>query len=116
MATTKGKTAGRARRPRPLGAYTDPQGRKHRIVRRGRLVLDLCAHDRPRVVFELGEGEGREQALAVLRGSDIDEGYLARMAREPAPLARYLTADDVRRAQDPEASERSADRERRRAA
>lgn len=107
---------GRNRKP-PLGSYIDPNGRRHRIVRPGRLVLDLCAHDLPRVVLELSEDEGDEQVEAVLQGSELDEGYLARMAREPEPLARYLTADDVRRpAQEPGAIEPAAHSERGRAA
>lgn len=108
--------ANRTKTP-PLASYTDPAGHRHRIVRRGRLVLDLCAHDLPRVVVELSEDEGKEQVEAVLRGCVLDEGYLARMEREPGAICRTLRADDVRRpTDDSEADDGSADRERGRAA
>lgn len=108
--------ANRSRKP-PLASYTDPKGRRHRIVRRGRLVLDLCAHDLPRVVVELSGDEGDEQVEGVLHGSELDEGYLARMEREPAAICRALCAADVRRAAErSQAVEGPADRERGRAA
>jgi hypothetical protein len=79
-----------------LARYTDPHGRPHRVVLRGRLVLDVAVGDLPRVVARLSEDEGEAQARALLEGSRIDEGYLARARREPRPFIRALTADDLR--------------------
>ena len=93
--SNQGKRSTRISEP-PLAAYTDPAGRKHRIVRRGRLVLDLCATGLPRVVVELTPDEGHDQVGVVLQGANGDEGYLARMGREDGPLCRVLTVDDVR--------------------
>jgi hypothetical protein len=79
-----------------LARYTDPHGRPHRIVLRGRLVLDVAAGDLPRVVARLSEDEGEPQARALLEASAIDQGYLARARRERRPFIRALTADDLR--------------------
>jgi hypothetical protein len=79
-----------------LARYTDPHGRPHRVILRGRLLVDLAAGQAPRLVARLSEGEGEPEALALLDGSAIDEGYLARARREPRPFIRALTADDVR--------------------
>jgi hypothetical protein len=79
-----------------LARYTDPHGRPHRVVLRGRLVLDVAAGDLPRVVALLSGEEGEPQARALLEASAIDEGYLARARREPRPFIRALTADDLR--------------------
>jgi len=79
-----------------LARYTDPHGRPHRVVLRGRLVLDVSVGDLPRIVARLSEDEGEAQARAVLEASAIDEGYLARARREPRPFIRALTADDLR--------------------
>jgi hypothetical protein len=79
-----------------LGRYTDPHGRPHRVVLRGRLVLDVAAGDVPRVVARLSDEEGEPQARALLGASAIDDGYLARARREPRPFIRALTADDLR--------------------
>jgi hypothetical protein len=79
-----------------LARYTDPHGRPHRVVRRGRLVLDVSVGDIPRLVARLSEEEGEAQARALLEASAIDEGYLARARREPRPFIRALTADDLR--------------------
>jgi hypothetical protein len=65
----------------------------HRIVLRGRLVHDVARREPVRVVARLGEGEGEAQARALLDGSAIDEGYLARARREPRPFVRELTED-----------------------
>jgi integrase len=79
-----------------LARYTDPHGRPHRVVLRGRLVLDLAVGDVPRVVARLSGEEGESQAHAMLEASAIDAGYLARARREPRPFIRALTADDLR--------------------
>jgi hypothetical protein len=79
-----------------LARYTDPHGDPHRVVLRGRLVLDVAAGDLPRVVARLSEDEGEAQARALLDASAIDQGYLARARREPRPFIRALTADDLR--------------------
>jgi hypothetical protein len=63
-------------------------------VLRGPLLLDLAPREPARVVALLGEGEGEPQARALLEGSAIDEGYLARARREPRPFVRRLAADD----------------------
>src|SRR5215218_9080663 len=79
-----------------LARYTDPHGRPHRVVLRGRLVIDLAAGEEPRLVGRLSEAEGEREARALLDGSAIDEGYLARARREPRPFIRPLRADDLR--------------------
>jgi hypothetical protein len=79
-----------------LARYTDPQGRPHRVVLRGRLVLDVAAGYRPRVVARLSEDEGEAQARALIEGSRIDEGYVVRARREPRPFIRALAVDDLR--------------------
>jgi hypothetical protein len=79
-----------------LARYADPHGRPHRVVLRGRLVLDVTVGDLPRVVARLSADEGEAQARALIEGSRIDEGYLARARREPGPFIRALTADDLR--------------------
>jgi hypothetical protein len=79
-----------------LARYTDPHGRPHRVVLRGRLVLDLAAGKLPRLAARLSEDEGEAQARALVEGSQIDEGYLARARRERRPFIRTVTADDVR--------------------
>jgi hypothetical protein len=79
-----------------LARYSDPHGRPHRVALAGRLVLDLAASEPPRLVARLEEGEGVVQARALLEGSAIDEGYLARAEREPRPFIRALSADDLR--------------------
>jgi hypothetical protein len=81
-----------------LARYSDPHGRPHRVVLRGRLVLDLARREPPRVVALLADGEGEPQARALLVGSEIDEGYLARARREPQPFVRRLAAEDLRAA------------------
>jgi hypothetical protein len=83
-----------------LARYTDPHGRPHRVVLRGRLVLDMAAGDVPRVVARLSDEEGEPHARALLEASPIDDGYLARARREPRPFIRALTADDLRPAGD----------------
>jgi hypothetical protein len=80
-----------------LARYTDPRGCPHRIVLRGRLVLDVARREPVRVVAVLGEGEGEAQARALLEGSEIDEGYLARATRERRPFVRELTGRDLGR-------------------
>jgi hypothetical protein len=79
-----------------LARYTDPRGRPHRVVLRGRLVLDVAAAELPRLVARLSEDECETQARALLGASAIDDGYLARARREPRPFIRALTADDLR--------------------
>jgi hypothetical protein len=48
------------------------------------------------MVARLSPDEGDAQARALIEGSRIDEGYLARARREPRPFIRALTADDLR--------------------
>jgi hypothetical protein len=84
------------RRRTILVRYTDRHGCPHRVVLRGRLLLDVTTGELPRVVARLSEDEGEAQARALLEGSAIDEGYLARARREPRPFIRALTADDLR--------------------
>jgi hypothetical protein len=79
-----------------LARYVDAQGRPHRVVLRGRLVLDVAVGDLPRMVARLSPDEGEAQARALIEGSRIDEGYLARARREARPFIRALTADDLR--------------------
>jgi hypothetical protein len=79
-----------------LARYTDPHGRPHRVVLRGRLVLDVAGGDLPRMVARLSDEEGEAQARALLEPSAIDQGYLARARREPRPFIRALSADDLR--------------------
>jgi hypothetical protein len=79
-----------------LARYTDPHGQPHRVVLRGRLVVDLAPGEPPRLVARLSEAEGEAEARALLDGSAIDEGYLARARREERPFFRRLTADDLR--------------------
>ena len=79
-----------------LARYTDAARRPHRVVLRGALVLDLAAGRPARVLARLSEGEGERQARALLDGSEIDEGYLARARREARPFVRTLSADDLR--------------------
>ena len=79
-----------------LARYTDPHGRPHRVVLRGWLLVDVAASLPPRLVARLSEAEGKPEARALLDGSAIDEGYLARARREPRPFIRALTADDLR--------------------
>ena len=83
-------------RQQALARYTDPHGSPHRVVLRGWLLVDLAAGQEPRLVARLAEGEGEREARALLDGSAIDEGYLARARREPRPFIRALTADDLR--------------------
>jgi hypothetical protein len=92
----------------PLARYRDPAGIEHALVlisgRAGQLLIDRSPAG-PRVVAELGEGEGREQALAILRDADGNteglnqkppiEGYLVRAARSDGPLCRLLTSEDL---------------------
>lgn len=78
-----------------LARYTDPHGRPHRVVLRGRLLIDLAPRRQPRLVARLSEAEGEPEARALLDGSAIDEGYLARARREPRPFIRALRAEDL---------------------
>jgi hypothetical protein len=94
-----------ARKEPPLARYTDRHGAEHRVVLRGRLLLDLADGRLPRLVARLGDEEGEPEARALLDGSVIDEGYLERMRREPGPICRELRPDDLRPPAD------SADRE-----
>jgi hypothetical protein len=89
-------TSGHAPRTLLLARYTDPHGRPHRVVLRGRLLIDLAPRQQPRLVAQLSEAEGEPEARALLDGSPIDEGYLARARREPRAFIRPLRADDLR--------------------
>ncbi len=91
-----------------LASYRDPAGIEHALVlldgRRGPLLADRSAVSEL-VVAELGEGEGRDQAVAVLRDAEGNtkglpakppiEGYLARAARSAGPLCRELSVSDL---------------------
>lgn len=79
-----------------LARYTDPQGRPHRVVLLRHLLMDLSSGRLTRVVAVLGAGEGKQQARALLDGSALDEGYLARARRETGPFIRALCAEDLR--------------------
>jgi hypothetical protein len=97
-----------------LARYTDPHGRPHRVVLSGRLLVDLATGDPPRLVARLSEAEGEPEVRALLDGSAIDEGYLARARREERPFIRRLTADDLRpagaeRERSDQAEDRAAD-------
>jgi hypothetical protein len=88
----------------PLARYSDPGGRAHLVVLRGRLVLDVSLDGPPRVVAELSTeelsvAEGKEHALAVLHG---DGGYLERAGTSEEPLCRPLRAADLRPPAEPE--------------
>jgi hypothetical protein len=90
--------SGRARRRmrgRVLASYGDHRARAHRVVLRGRFVLDLVQGELPRVVCELGEGEGEPEARATLKAGR----YLERARTATGPLCRTLTPDDLRPAQ-----------------
>ena len=75
-----------------VASYADRRGRRHRIVRRGRLVLDLAPRARAVLVAVLSEEEGIDQARAVVAGGEFDVGYLARARAGESPLGRRLTA------------------------
>lgn len=91
-----------------LGRYTDPAGVAHELVliagREGRLLVDR-SRSGELVVAQLGEGEGREQALAVLNDAEVNTeglapkpaivGYLARAAVTSGPLCRAVRSDDL---------------------
>jgi hypothetical protein len=77
----------------PLARYQDRRGRAHLVVMRGRLLLDVCVGDLPRVVAELSEGEGADQARSLLRG---DGGYLERARLAERPICRPLRPEDLR--------------------
>jgi hypothetical protein len=100
----------RCRAPQPdlIASYADRAGRRHRIVLRGRLVLDLCSRSRTAVVVaELGPEEGIDQARAAVMGGEFDPGYLARARAGERPLGRRVTADDLaaRQTGEPDPSE-----------
>jgi len=96
----------------PIARYTDPGGRRHRIVVRGALVLDLCAQELPRVVVELTDDEGLDQVRPLVFGDGFEEGYLARAARELRPVCRTLTSDDASRVSGERPASRRSDGER----
>ena len=77
----------------PLARYTDPNGRAHLVLLRGRLVLDVGGSGPARVVCELASDEGTRQARALLHGAG---GYLERARRSERPLCRELGCEDVR--------------------
>ncbi len=82
----------RRQEARSLARYTDPHGRPHRVVLRGRLAARPGPPPAAAVVAGCSEAEGEPQARALLDGSAIDEGYLARARREPRPFMRALRA------------------------
>ena len=78
-------------RPATLAAFADAGGRLHRVTRRGRLVLDECpVAGPPRVVCELGDGEGRAEAKACLEAG----GYIEWAQGEDGVACRTLCATD----------------------
>lgn len=90
-----GQKSGR-QRDELVATYAGPDSRRHRIVVRGRLVLDLC-RGRPAVlVAELSDEEGVDQAKAAVFGGEFDVGYLARAEAGEQPLGRKLTAADLK--------------------
>jgi hypothetical protein len=78
-----------------VATYTDRRRRRHRIVLRDRLVLDLCARRPAVVVAELSPEEGIEQAEAAVFGGEFDPGYLARAEAGERALGRPLRAADL---------------------
>jgi hypothetical protein len=103
------------RRQRLVARYRDPDGRAHRIVLWGRLVLDLCPRRAPLVVAELSAEEGIDQARAVVFGGEFDAGYLERASAGERPLGRKLRAEDLQPAK-PDHAEPGQDGEERLAA
>ena len=85
----------RMRREQLVASYADPSGRPHRIVLRGRLVLDLCGRRPAVLVAELSLEEGLEQARAAVLGGEFDPGYLARAQAGESPLGRRLSAAEL---------------------
>ena len=81
-----------------VATYADPEGRRHRIVLWGRLVLDLCARRAAVVVAELSKEEGIDQAKAAVFGGEFDQGYLARAQSGQRSLGRRLSATDLKSA------------------
>ena len=90
---------GRRRLGEPIATYADPQGRRHRIVLWGRLVLDLCPRRPAVVIAELSAEEGLGQATAAVFGGEFDPGYLARAEAGERGLGRGLSADELRTSQ-----------------
>lgn len=78
-----------------VATYTDRRRHRHRIVVRGRLVLDLSPRRPAIVVAELSAEEGIEQAEAAVFGGEFDPGYLARAEAGERPLGRRLRAEDL---------------------
>jgi len=102
--------AGKERRQREdqlVATYGDRRRRRHRIVLRGRLVLDLCAGRPAVVVAELSTEEGIDQAEAAVLGGEFDAGYLARAEAGEGTLGRRLRAEDLRAKPPVEPDERS---------
>jgi hypothetical protein len=80
-----------------VATYADPAKRRHRIVLRGRLVLDLCGRRPAVLVAELSPEEGLDQARAAVFGGEFDAGYLARAEAGEHPLGRKLSTADLRK-------------------
>jgi hypothetical protein len=89
-----------------VATYADRRRRRHRIVLRGRLVLDLCTRWPAVVVAELSPEEGIEQAEAAVFGGEFDPGYLARAEAGERPLGRRLRAGDLHARHPGDAAER----------
>lgn len=79
-------------RGRTLIAYGDPDGEAHRVMLRGRLVVDQCRVGGSAVVVcELADGEGEDEALATLH----EGGYIERARTQHGRLCRGLAPADI---------------------
>jgi hypothetical protein len=78
-----------------VATYTDRRRRRHRIVLRERLVLDLCERRPALVVAELSPEEGIEQAEAAVFGGEFDPGYLERARAGEEALGRRLALEEL---------------------
>ena len=101
--------AGQRRRlEEPITTYVDPQGRRHRIVLWGRLVVDHCPGRAAVVIAELSADEGPDQARAAIFGGEFDHGYLARAEAGERGLGRRLRAEELRAGQGVDAGQDEA--------
>jgi hypothetical protein len=94
-----------------VATYTDRRKRRHRIVLRDRLVLDLCARRPAAVVAELSPEEGLDQAIGAVFGGEFDPGYIARAEAGEGTLVRRLRAEDLDARQPADAAECGDDRD-----
>jgi len=92
-----------------VATYADRRKRRHRVVVRGLLVLDLCPRRTAVVVAELSPEEGLDQAEAAVFGGEFDAGYLARAEAGEGLLGRRLRAEDLHARHPADASEHDED-------